>query len=131
MKICKDHWQVMREAVESRDMFGLVAKSGEAAMADQLRQLEEAQVTGSVSDQTTKETFDPLMSMNWHWMNEALRCGGLYLMGENADAADKEYCPVCEFVKHQKGFVAKEAIETVADSMRKYCIEQKLITGVQ
>lgn len=118
---------MMRDAVDARGMFGLVAKSGEAAVEDQLRQLEEAQRTDSVSEQTTKETFDPLMSMHWHWMNGALRNGGLYLMGQNPDDSDGNYCPVCEYSKHVKEFDAKKEIESVADQMREYCIEQNLI----
>lgn len=125
MKICADHWQMMRDAIDQRGMTGLVAKSGEAAVEDQVRQLEEAQATGSVSDKTISETFDPLMSMHWHFMNEALRCGGLYLMGQTEDGSnDGHYCPVCEFKKNQEGFVAEEAIGSVADQMREWCIEQ-------
>lgn len=128
MKICKDHWQMMRDAVESHGMMDLVAKSGEAAVDDQARQLEEAQRTGSVSEQTTKETFDPLMSMHWHWMNGALANGGLYLMGSPEDGSNEgHYCPVCEFAKHTENFDAKARIESVAAQMRVYCIEQKLI----
>lgn len=124
MKICQDHWQLMRDAIEERDMTVLVAKSGEAAFENEVRQLEEASITGTVSEQTILETFDPLMSMNWHWMNNALRCGGLYLM-------TGDHCPVCEFVKNQEGFDAKTEINAVADQMRFYCIEQKLIVCTQ
>ncbi len=131
MKICKDHWQVMRDAVESRGMTGLVAKSGEDAVADQVRQLKEAQRTGSVSEQTTRDTFDPLMSMHWHWMNGALKNGGLYLMSQNPDDAEGNYCPVCEYAKNVSDFDAKKEIENVADQMRAYCVEQKLIPGAQ
>lgn len=123
----------MRDAVDERGMTGLVAKSGEAAVEDQVRQLEEAQHTGEVSEQTTKETFDPLMSMHWHWTNGALRNGGLYLMGVYYDENNVEhhYCPICEYVKHMKDFDAKKEIESVADQMRVYCVEQKLIAGTQ
>lgn len=130
MKICKEHWQLMRDAVESRGMFDLVAKSGEVAVDDQVRQLEEAQRTGSVSEQTTKETFDPLMSMHWHWMNGAMSNGGLYLMTVDEQINpnnEGHYCPVCEFAKHVEDFDAKVQIESVADQQRTYCIEQNLI----
>lgn len=127
MKICKDHWQVMRDAVEERGMFGLIAKSGEAAVDDAVRQLEEAKATGSVSEQTTRDTFDPLMSMHWHWMNGAMKNGGLYLLGNNPDDPEGNYCPVCEFAKHVKDFDAKKEIDAVADQMRDYCVEQNLI----
>lgn len=131
MKICQQHWQLMRDAVDSRGMATLVAKNGEAAFEDQVRHLDEAQRTGSVSEQTVRETFDPLMSMHWHWTNGALRNGGLYLMGNNPDDAEGNYCPVCEYVKHVENFDAKKEIDSVADQMRSYCVEQKLIPGSQ
>lgn len=128
MKICAEHWKMMREEIEQRGLTGLVAKSGEAALAAEVRQLEEAKATGTISERTTKETFDPLMSMHWHFTNNALECGGLYLMGSREDGKnDGEYCPVCEFEAHQEGFVAKDAVGAVADQMRVYCIEQGLI----
>lgn len=130
MKMCKYHWNVMREAVEERGMMGLVNKSGEAAMEGELKQLDEAKATGEVSEQTLRDTFDPLMSMHWHWSNSALRNGGLYIMAvDEAVNPDNEghYCPVCEFVKHIDDFDAKEQIGIVADQMRAYCVEQKLI----
>ena len=40
MKICKDHWQSMRDAIEARGMFGLVQKSGEAALENEMKALE-------------------------------------------------------------------------------------------
>lgn len=132
MKICKDHWQMMRDAVEERGLSNLVAKSGEAAIDNEVRQLEEHQQTGEVSEETLKETFDPLISMNWHWCNNALRNGGLYIMGQNEDGVnDGHYCPICEYVKHVEGFEAKSEIESVADQMRAYCVEQKLVPAVQ
>lgn len=128
MKICADHWKTMREEIEQRGLSGLIAKTGEAAMEAEVRQLEEAKATGTVSEQTTKETFDPLMSMHWHFTNNALQCGGLYLLGPREDGKnDGEYCPVCEFEAHQPGFVAEDQIGVVADQMRDYCLEQGLI----
>lgn len=132
MKICKDHWQMMQTAVDERGMSCLIAKDGEAMMANTVRQLEEAQSNGGVvSDETTKETFDPLMSMHWHWCNGAIANGGLYLLGRNPDAEDGEFCPVCEFAKHAKDFDVKREIDAVGDQMRAYCVEQKLIPGAQ
>ena len=118
---------MMLDAVESRGMSGLVAKSGEAAVEDQVRQLEEAQATGTVSEQTTRDTFDLLMSMHWHWMNGVLKNGGLYVMGNNPNDPEGNYCPVCEFKSHVMDFNDKTEIESVADQMRDYCIEQNLI----
>lgn len=129
MKICASHWQVMRDAVEQKGLMGLVAKSGEAALDSQLRHLEEAQQAGgSISEKTLRDTFDPLMSMHWHFTNNALRCGGLAVMGQRDDGEnDGHYCPVCLFEQNQPGFVATEEIGSVVDQMRDYCIEQGLV----
>lgn len=128
MKMCQPHWDTMRASIEEKGLSGLIAKSGEAAMDNQVRQLEEAQREGGVSEQTTKETFDPLMSMHWHFSNEALRLGGLYLMAQREDGQNEgHYCPLCEFEKNAPGFVATEEIGTVAGQMRDWCVEQGLI----
>lgn len=128
MKICTDHWQTMKETIEAKGLGSLISKSGEAVIDAEVRQLEEAKNTGSVSEQTTKETFDPLMSMHWHFTNYALECGGLYLMCQNEDGKNEgQYCPVCEFEKHSEGFIAKDQITSVADQMRDYCIKEGLI----
>ena len=73
------------------------------------------------------------MSMNWHFTNEALRCGGLYLMTVDPVANPQNeghFCPVCEFVKHSEGFVASEAIGSVADQMLAHSREQGLLPKV-
>lgn len=128
MKFCNEHWQMARDAVEDKGLTGLVAKSGEAAMEAQARELDEFRQKGEISPQTFKETFDPLMSINWHFSGEALRCGGLYLMAQREDLEnDGHYCPICEFEKHQPGFVAAEAFGSVTSQMREWCITEGLI----
>lgn len=107
----------MREAIAMRGMDGLGAKSGEEA-ADNT----EIELMGG------EAPFDPHMSMHWHFSNAALSSGGLYLIAENPDAPDGHYCPVCEFEKHAKGFVAKEAVDDVADQMLEYCRAEGLVS---
>lgn len=124
----------MRDAIEQNGLSGFVAKDGKAALENEHRQLDEAKRTGTVSDETLRDTFDPLMSMNWHWMSTALSNGGFYLMTVDERANpnnDGHFCPVCEFEKHSEGFNAGDAIHDVATQMRAYAIEQKLIPGVQ
>lgn len=104
-----------RNAIDERGMSTLVAASGSDA-ADNIS--EEARGGDA--------PFDPLMSMNWHFSGEAIRNGGLYLMGQ--DENGKQYCPICEFVKNMKGFNARRAIDDVADEMRAYCVEAGLIS---
>ncbi len=99
MQICKPHWDMMRKSIDERGMSGLVAKS-----------------------------VDPLMSQNWHWTNEALRCGGLYVMTLKEDGT--HYCPLCEFEAHAEGFVAQEAIDSVSDQMAAWCRSEGLLPKV-
>lgn len=110
---------MMRDAVETRGLSSLVAKDGQEAIERTVDELEGGD---------HKKNFDPLMSMHWHFTNEAIRCGGLYLMGESDSAEnDRQYCPVCEFVKHQRDFDPKQRIETVADQMAKWARSEGLI----
>jgi hypothetical protein len=117
MKVCTSHWKLMRDTIEDRGMGGLVLKSGEA-----LGENIEKELNGE------KAHFDPLMSMNTHWWSVALQNGGLYLMGTPEDGANEgHYCPLCEFEKHSEGFVAVEAVGSIADQMRDYAIAENLI----
>lgn len=120
MKPCKTHWDMMRQSIQDRGMWQLVPTSGEEAAARMVEDLE--------TEQSSKKNFDPLMSMYWHFMNEALRCGGLYLLSDcdNPDN-DNHYCPVCEFEKHIPDWNSKQSIEQVADGMAEWCRAEKLI----
>jgi len=120
---------MMRGAIEQRGLSGLVAKDGQTAIANEIAQLEAAR-SGDHEPQKAAP-FDPLMSMHWHYVNAALENGGLYLLGEGPAENDGHFCPICEFEKHSKGFSASEEIGSVADQIRKYCVAEKLILGVQ
>lgn len=111
MKICPDHWAIMRQAIETRGLMGLVAKDGAQAADNMVTELKGGE-----------PPFDPLMSLNMHFWNEGLRCGGLYMMGQ--DEHGNEICPVCEFVKHAKDFDAQKSIDGIADQIRAYCVEK-------
>lgn len=121
MKMCMVHWTLMRASIEEHGLDGLVAKSGEAALealVDDVKQVPDPK----------NERFDPLMSMNWHFMNGALERGGLYLLG--VDEKGEQYCPLCEYEKHAPGFVAKTQIDSVASQIQAWCREQGLIPKV-
>jgi len=123
MRICKDHWAMMREAIDNKGMSTLIAKDGETALQNEVAQLE----AGKNGDPEPHKAapFDPLMSMHWHFANDALRCGGLYLLGQKPGGGD--YCPICEFVANSPGFVAMEAIDNVASQMQLHCYDEGLI----
>lgn len=121
MRICQPHWQLMRDAVEVHGMSGLVARDGESAVENAVADLQQ-------EPDPEHKRFDPLMSIHYHFTNNAIRCGGLYLMGQREDGEnDGHYCPVCEFEKHMPGFVAKPEIDKVAEQMAGWCREQGLI----
>jgi hypothetical protein len=119
MRFCKDHWQMCRDAVSERGMDALVARDGHEAIE---------RAVGELNGEDTKKTFDPLMSLNWHFTNGALKYGGLYLMGQNETGENEgHYCPVCEFAKHYATFIPKHEIGKVADHMRDWCRSEGLI----
>lgn len=118
MRICKDHWAVIRSAIEVRGLSGLVAKDSKEAHKNLMAELEGG----------AQPPFDPLMSMHWHWHNAALRNGGLYLLSEDPSGKnDGQYCPLCEFVAHAQGFDDKKEIDSVADQILAWCREEGLV----
>lgn len=122
MKICEPHWDLLRKAVDERGMTSLVARDGKAALDNMVAELQ----GGAPAD------FDPLMALNNHFWFEVLRCGGLYLMAQDPSGAnDGHYCPLCEFEKHSNGFVAADAVATVADQIAEHCRAQGLLPKVQ
>ena len=74
MKFCQRHWDVMREAVETRGLTPLVASSGKSA-ADNL--------ADELARGPSTDNFDPLMAMHWNIASnllEKLGPNGLYLL---------------------------------------------------
>ena len=123
MRICKAHWDTCRAAIDERGMSGLVAKDGKQAVEDAL-----ADFNGEPDPKN--ERFDPLMSMHWHWTNEALRAGGLYLTAVDAEARPENeghFCPICEFEKHARDFDAPRHIGIIADQMLEHAREKGLV----
>jgi hypothetical protein len=124
MKICAPHWDLVRQSVDKFGMSDLGAKSSEEAHQNTVDDLNQ------VPD-PNNERFDPLMSHNWHWVNSAMRNGGLYLMMAPEDGSnDGHFCPLCEYEKHSPGFVASEAIDLVSGQMADYCRSEGLISQI-
>jgi hypothetical protein len=119
MRICEDHWTLCREAVDERGMSPLVAPDGETGFEN---------IADEAEGEATKKTFHPLMSLNWHFTNNALRYRGLYVMTQ--DETGSPYCPICEFEKHAPGFVAKEEIGAVTDQMSAWVRSEGLLAAV-
>lgn len=123
MRICAEHWQMMRDAIDAQGLGSLVARSGEEAHANMV-----AELNGEPDDKN--ERFDPLMSMHWHFTNNALRAGGLYLMTPNPETGEP-YCPICESEKHAVGFIAKPQIDRIAGEIAIWCRANGLIKVVK
>lgn len=122
MKMCQLHWDMCRKSIEEYGLLPLVAKDGKKALENMENALKGIK---KIKD------FDPLMSMNWHWHNNALESGGLYLMGQNETGEnDGQYCPLCEYEKHNKNFKTKEAIDHVSVQIAAWCREQGLLPKV-
>lgn len=124
MKICQPHWDRLRAAIDARGLSHLVAKSGEECVGRVARELKQGQ---PIADE-----YDPLMSCNWMIFEQALRCGGIRLMGTPPEGG--EYCPICEAVKAlaaQDGTTEEEAlkewIDGPADGALAYAREKGLV----
>jgi len=80
MKFCHFHWDMLKNAVEDKGMWHLVAKSGQEAMERTKSEIEDGSQPGN---------FDPLMRLHWMISGRALEGLGLYLLSG-------DYCPMCE-----------------------------------
>lgn len=110
MRVCKEHWKAMREAIDARGMSGLVAKDGKQAVDDMVAGLQQ-------EPDPKNERFDPLMSLNWHWSGIAIQAGGLGMMGQGPESNDGHFCPICELASHYDDFKPDAEIGNVADQM--------------
>lgn len=90
MKFCDLHYAKMREGVQSRGMWQLVAADGAEALSRVEREREEGEQTAT--------TFDPLLNACMAIYTRAIAAGGLYLMMARPDGG--EYCPLCELDAH-------------------------------
>lgn len=92
MKFCARHWESLRAAVDASGMGALVAESGDQAVSNLTRELQ---------DGPTIDTFDPLMTAH-----NAIMSGAMAIIKDRYQqnplmlmADDTEYpewaCPVC------------------------------------
>lgn len=123
VRICKEHWKDMRDAIEARGMSGLIAKDGEQAVNDAVADLNN-------EPDPKHERFDPLMSMNWHWGRIALEAGGLAMMARGPESNDGHFCPICELASHYSDFKPDVEIGKVADQMLDWARGECLVPKV-
>jgi hypothetical protein len=117
VKICQPHWDRLRAAIETRNLGQFIASSGREAVR---------RVAGQLENQPESGTFDPLMNANFAIWSNALKFGGLYLMG--ADEKGQPYCPICESETHN-GYPADWWIENAADEQLQAARDLGLISA--
>lgn len=120
MKICPEHWQQLKTAIEDRGLARFVSGSGEKLATKLQAEIEQ----GS----TSAETFDPLAAANFAIWSNALEAGGPYLLF--GDEEGNPYCPVCESEKHG-GYPASWWIEHAADEQLEKARAMNLLPPVQ
>lgn len=123
MRMCKDHWDVCRQAVENKGLGQLVARDGVEACDNAV-----ADLKGEPDPK--HERFDPLMSMNWHWSSVALKAGGLAMMGKGPDENEGHFCPLCELAAHWPDFNPQTSVNDVADQMATWARSEGLIPAL-
>lgn len=89
--MCQPHWDGLRAAIDERGLGHLVARSGDAAVAGLISELE----TG-----TRLENFDPLMGAHNAIVNRCLETLGYEVLMNDG-------CPICFAKEHHR--------ETIAD----------------
>jgi hypothetical protein len=114
MKFCQPHWDRLRKEIDDRGLTHLVAGDGEKATASMVRELE---------GHPEPADYDPLMSAHWAIMTNALKMGGLYLMGQ--DENGKDFCPLCEADYH--GGHAQDWLTGCCDAQLEHAREMGLI----
>lgn len=130
MKFCQPHWDRLRAAIDVRGLSHLVAKDGADCAGRLQRELREGK--------PIVDEYDPLMSCHWMIFNEALRQGGMGLLGTPPEGGS--YCPICEAVKATKepydelppGATLQERVEKwwidgPADAALAFCREKGLV----
>ena len=112
MRMCRPHWDALRQGVKDRGIWHLVASNGAEAAENMQREL--------AGDQDA--AFDPLMAANWSLFSAAIECGGLEMMVG-------EHCPLCEADAH--GGLAAEWLDGCLDAQLAHARALGLVPGVQ
>lgn len=87
MKMCEDHWTMLREEITKQGMGEWMAPNGEIALEQLANQL----TTG----EDTPVNHDPLMSCHMMIMQRSVEMAGLIVLTEQFG------CPICRFNEHR------------------------------
>ena len=91
MKMCKAHWDELREAIRARGIYDMVAPTGEEAAR---------RIAAAANGTATEKTFDPLMYAMMAIMGQGMRVAGIDIMMPKVDGGD--HCPLCYLVENCK-----------------------------
>jgi hypothetical protein len=84
MNMCKEHWDKLREAIDTRGLGKFIANNGQELIDHTARGLK---------GENTVVDFEPLMGSSMCIANLAMMLGGLAMMTPNEDGSMP--CPVC------------------------------------
>lgn len=115
MNWCKEHWDRLREAIDTRGLSGFVAKDGYEAAANMAKDLE-----------GQEPPFDPLMGC-WvrlnHKMLESLKNQG------RVDLRLVLMCPMCLLVQDGQPHLVDNWINGVTDDCLEYAQKEGMVGG--
>jgi len=106
MKMCSDHWDALKQAIDKRGLTKYIAKDAQAAGKRIQHELEGTE---------SPDDFDPLMSATWAIYGHATNLFGLVIISLKNDGAER--CPLC--------MLAESWIELAADEAKAY-VDQHL-----
>lgn len=110
MKICQDHWNKLRAAIEECGLSHLIAKDGKAA-AQQIQ----AQLQGDQS----ATNYDPLMAANFAIWSVSLHHFGLGIMAGDV-------CPLCLKTEIEKDCTDPKCNKETGDDWVRFAAEGQL-----
>lgn len=85
MKMCKDHWERLKQAIDDRGLSGFISSDGGAAVKSMVSQADEG---------ITVDNFDPLMGAHNAILMTTIEVVGLAVMATDGPD-DGHWCPLC------------------------------------
>lgn len=112
MRICMDHWQQLRTAIEDRGLTPFVSKNGEEA----------ARRTANISNGSEDpQDFDPLIAANMAIIS-------YYISQVGIDGLTQDVCPICTAAAEADGDeLPNNWINGAADDVLAVAKDKKLV----
>lgn len=84
MKMCQEHWDALKTAINDAGLEQFVTKSGAVVVA---------KMTSEAESGLNRTNFEPLMGAHNSIVSNALSLAGLAVMQDNEDGTER--CPLC------------------------------------